>query len=60
MDKKSSRSKYFLVKCDCGNEQNVFGNVKSEVRCLICKKVLAKPTGGKSIIFGKIVKVVGR
>jgi len=57
MDKKISRSKYLAVKCDCGNEQIIFGNVKSEVKCLMCKKTLAKPTGGKSIIFGKIMKV---
>jgi len=60
MNKKNSRSKYLVVKCDCGNEQNVFGNVKSEVKCLMCKKILAKPRGGKSVIFGKVLKTIGR
>jgi small subunit ribosomal protein S27e len=49
-----------MVKCDCGNEQVVFGNVKTEVKCLMCKKILAKPRGGKSMIFGKVLKTVGR
>jgi len=60
MNKKVSRSKYLMVKCDCGNEQVVFGNVKTEVKCLMCKKILAKPRGGKSMIFGKVLKTVGR
>lgn len=56
MDKKTQKSKFFLVKCDCGNEQYVFSNVAGEVKCLLCKKRLAKPTGGKSKLFGKVVK----
>ena len=60
MDKKESKSKFFLVKCQCGNEQVVFSNVTKEVECLICKKKLAEPTGGKSLIFGKIIKSVDR
>lgn len=60
MDKKVSKSKFLLVKCGCGNEQYVFGNVKMNVKCLVCKKTIAKPTGGKSKVIGKVVKVVGR
>jgi small subunit ribosomal protein S27e len=60
MDKKTPRSKFLLVKHDCGNEQYVFDNTKTEVNCLMCNKVLAKPTGGHSLVFGKILKVIER
>ena len=60
MDKKHSRSKFLLVKHDCGNEQYVFDNSKTEIKCLMCSKTLLKPRGGRARIFGKIVKVVGK
>lgn len=60
MDKKSSKSRFFLVKHECGNEQHVFDSVKTEVLCSMCKKVLAKPTGGLSDVYGKAVKVADR
>jgi len=41
------RSKFLLVKChDCGNEQIVFGNASTVVRCNVCDGILAEPTGG--------------
>jgi len=50
------RSKFLRVKCpDCGNEQVVFGNATSVVKCNICSAVLAEPTGGKTAIKGEIV-----
>ncbi len=58
MDKKTPKSKFFQVKHDCGNEQTVFDSIKMEVKCLMCNKPLAKPTGGHSHILGKIVKGV--
>ncbi|MCK5342887.1 MAG: 30S ribosomal protein S27e [Candidatus Heimdallarchaeota archaeon] len=37
------------LKCKkCNNEQNVFLKTSSEVKCLVCGEILAKPTGGKS------------
>lgn len=43
------RSKFYKVQCpECGNEQTVFSNVASVVKCNICGKELAMPTGGKS------------
>jgi small subunit ribosomal protein S27e len=56
MDKKIQKSKFFLVRCNCGNEQYIFSNIASEVKCVLCKKRLAKPTGGKSKLFGKVIK----
>ncbi|MFH1285286.1 MAG: 30S ribosomal protein S27e [Candidatus Micrarchaeota archaeon] len=51
-------SRFLRVKCECGNEQNVFGDATSEVFCLVCKKKLAEPTGSRAQIFGKVVKVL--
>ena len=53
------RSKFLRVKCpDCGNEQVIFGNVTSVVKCNICGAVLAEPTGGKVKIKGEITAVL--
>jgi len=50
------RSKFLRVKCpDCGNEQVVFGNVTSVVRCNVCGATLAEPTGGKASLKGEVV-----
>lgn len=43
------RSRFLKVKClDCENEQIIFGRATTEVKCLKCGKVLAKPSGGKA------------
>ncbi len=53
------RSKFLRVQCpECGNEQTVFSNVASVVKCTICGKDLAQPTGGKSKILSDKVKEV--
>jgi len=50
------RSKFLRVKCpDCGNEQVVFSQVTSVVKCNICGAVLAEPAGGKAKIKGEVV-----
>lgn len=42
-------SRFLKVKClDCENEQIIFGNATTEVKCLKCGKLLAKPSGGKA------------
>jgi small subunit ribosomal protein S27e len=42
-------SRFIKVKClDCENEQIIFGNATTEVKCLKCGKLLAKPSGGKA------------
>ena len=51
-------SRFLRVKCECGSEQNIFGNAAMEVKCLQCKKVLATPRGGRVKILGKVVKVL--
>ncbi|HRR55160.1 MAG TPA: 30S ribosomal protein S27e [Candidatus Methanomethylicus sp.] len=53
------RSDFLRVQCpECGNEQIVFSNVASVVKCSICGKELALPTGGKSRILSDKVKSV--
>jgi small subunit ribosomal protein S27e len=55
MDKKSE-TKFLVVKHDCGNEQHVYDSVKTAVKCTMCGKPIAKPTGGLAEIIGKVVK----
>lgn len=43
-------SKFFRIKCRCGNEQNVFGNASRKVPCLVCGEIIAKPSGSKIIV----------
>ncbi|RLE51437.1 MAG: 30S ribosomal protein S27e [Candidatus Methanomethylicota archaeon] len=53
------KSRFVLVSCpDCGNEQIVFNRASTEVRCLVCNRVLVKPTGGKAIIEARIIRVL--
>ncbi|MHA1594827.1 MAG: 30S ribosomal protein S27e [Candidatus Baldrarchaeia archaeon] len=43
------RSRFLLVECpDCGNEQVIFDRASTVVKCLVCGRVLATPTGGKA------------
>jgi small subunit ribosomal protein S27e len=55
MDKKSE-TKFLVVKHDCGNEQYVYDSVKTAVKCTMCGKPIAKPTGGLAEIIGKVIK----
>jgi len=53
-------SKFLRIKCKCGNEQNVFGNASSEVKCLVCTETIAKPSGSRVVVSDgcKIIKVL--
>ena len=52
-------SKFIKVRCPkCKNEQIVFGNAASKVKCLICDTILTEPTGGKSKIKAKVIEVL--
>jgi len=45
------KSRFLREKClDCENEQIIFDHATTEVKCLKCGKVLAKPAGGKAIL----------
>jgi len=52
-------SKFVKLRCPkCKNEQIIFGKIASEVKCLVCGKRLAKPTGGKSKIKARILEIL--
>ena len=56
---KKNKSKFLKVKCDdCGSEQVIFDSVASKVKCLVCGKLLAEPTGGKARIYAKEIRVL--
>ncbi|MFP4112583.1 MAG: 30S ribosomal protein S27e [Candidatus Woesearchaeota archaeon] len=52
-------SKFVEVRCSkCKNEQIIFGKSASVVKCLVCGKELADPTGGKSRMRARILEVL--
>lgn len=56
---KELTSKFIKVRCPkCKNEQIIFGKTSTEVKCLVCGKVLAEPTGGKAKIKARILEVL--
>jgi len=53
------KSKFLKVRCpDCGNEQIIFDHASTEVKCIVCGKVLARPTGGKAKVEAQIISVL--
>ncbi|MFN3804610.1 MAG: 30S ribosomal protein S27e [Pyrobaculum sp.] len=53
------RSRFIKVRCpECGNEQVTFSHASIVVRCLVCGRVLAQPTGGKAKFAGHVVKIL--
>ncbi len=53
------QSKFIKIRCPkCKNEQIMFGKSSSVVKCLVCEKVLAEPTGGKSKVKARILEVL--
>lgn len=51
------RSAFLLVRCPkCGAESVLFSHAKREIRCESCGELLAEPTGGKAIIYAKVIK----
>ena len=56
---KEHDSKFLKVRCPkCKNEQITFGKVSTTVKCLVCGKVLAKPSGGKATVEARILEVL--
>ena len=54
-----STSKFVKIRCPkCKNEQVMFGKASSKIICLVCGKVLADPTGGKSRIKARVLEVL--
>ena len=56
---RESTSKFVKIRCPkCRNEQIMFGKASSKVMCLVCGKVLAEPSGGKSKVKARILEVL--
>jgi len=55
---KEPNSKFIKVKCKCKNEQIIFGKAATEIKCLVCNKILATSTGGKAKINARILEVL--
>ena len=56
---KEPTSKFIKVRCPkCKNEQIIFGKPASDIKCLVCSRVLGKPTGGKAIVKARILEVL--
>jgi len=54
------KSCFVKIKCtNCGAERIIFDHTTTPIYCRICNQVLAKPTGGKAILYGKIVAKYG-
>lgn len=52
-------SKFIKIRCPkCKNEQVMFGKASTIVKCLVCDKVLAEPTGGKSRVKARVLEVL--
>ena len=52
-------SKFIKIRCPkCKNEQIMFGKASSTIKCLVCGKVLAEPTGGKSKVKARVLEVL--
>jgi len=50
---------FIRVECsECGNKQNIYSRPASEVECLVCKEVIAEPSGGEADINGSILKTL--
>ncbi len=55
------KSRFLRVKCDdCGNEQVIFDRTSTQVRCLVCNRILAEPGGGKATIKTNILDVLDK
>ncbi len=53
------KSKFIRVKCpDCENVQTIFDHPSTVVKCLVCGRTLAEPTGGKGKIKAEVVEVL--
>jgi small subunit ribosomal protein S27e len=51
------KSEFLKVECpDCNKVQRIFNHASTEVRCLVCNCLLAKPSSGKATILGKIME----
>ncbi|MFT4308951.1 MAG: 30S ribosomal protein S27e [Candidatus Woesearchaeota archaeon] len=59
MIKSDPESKFVKVRCPgCKNEQVIFGKAATDIKCVVCGKLIAKSTGGKTAIRARILEVL--
>ncbi|MEM3374428.1 MAG: 30S ribosomal protein S27e [Candidatus Woesearchaeota archaeon] len=57
--RKEPNSKFIKVRCPkCKNEQIIFGKASQKVKCLVCEREIAEPTGGKIRVKARILEVL--
>jgi small subunit ribosomal protein S27e len=53
------KSRFLQVRCpECGNLQVIFSHASTQVKCLVCGRVLAYPTGGKARVEARVLKTI--
>lgn len=52
------KTRFLRVRCNCGNEQNIFSAAASKVKCHACNAILAEPGPSKSAVKARITKVL--
>ena len=56
---KESNSKFIKIRCPkCKNEQIIYGKPSTTIKCLVCEKPIAEPTGGKAGVKARILEVL--
>ena len=56
---KEPKSRFIKIRCSkCKNEQIIYGKPATKIKCLVCEKILAEPTGGKGKIKARILEVL--
>lgn len=51
-------SRFFSVRCKCGQKAIIFSNAATQVKCPSCGSTLSVPTGGRAVIKAKIMEVL--
>jgi len=53
------KTKFIKVRCGkCKNEQIIFSNASTNIKCLVCQEILAEPAGGKASIKADVLEVL--
>jgi len=52
-----TKSFFLKVKCpQCSNEQTIFSNPSTKVKCLACESIIIEPMSGRGSLKGKLLK----
>ena len=59
MEINEPKTKFIKVRCKkCKNEQIIFQNASTIIKCLVCNEILANPKGGKAEIKATILEIL--